>query len=455
LNFRKSEFMFLSKRHLSRRTVLRGAGVTLALPLLEAMIPAATALAQTAATPKMRMGFFYIPHGAIMGNTSHGPEMDKWTPSGAGADFTLSPILKSLEPHKRYVTSFGNLQNQAMVGGVHSLAPATWLSGMRPERGSAGASMSTTLDQVVAQHIGQNTTLPSLELASETTQQAAACSSSACFYNTTLSFRDPHSPLPVEYNPRKVFAQLFGEGDTPEERAAIANQTKSLLDRITGRTQALRRDLGAGDRVVLDNYLETVREIERRVQLASSRDLSAIEVPKAPIGELDSFGSQVDLLFDLIALAYRADLTRVASYIMVAEGTNRTYNHIGVSDSFHPVSHHANDLTRIEKLAKIQTWHMERFAAFVGKLAAIPDGDGTLLDHAMFLYGSNMSNSDRHNGHPLPTILVGGGNGTLRGGQHVAPAQPTPLANLHLTILEKVGAAQKSFGDSTGTIAGV
>ena len=186
--------MFLTKRHLSRRTVLRGAGVTLALPLLEAMIPAATALAQTAAAPKLRMGFFYIPHGAIMGNTSHGPQMDRWTPSGAGADFKLSPILKSLEPYKRYVTSFGNLQNQAMVGGVHSLAPATWLSGMRPDRASAGASMSTTLDQVVAQRIGQDTTMPSLELAAETTQQSAACSGSACFYNTTHSFRDEHSP---------------------------------------------------------------------------------------------------------------------------------------------------------------------------------------------------------------------------------------------------------------------
>ena len=446
--------MFLTKRHLSRRTVLRGAGAALALPLLDAMIPAATALAQTAAAPKLRMGFFYIPHGAIMGNTSFGPEMDRWTPSGSGAGFKLSPILKSLEPHKRYVTSFGNLQNQAMVGGVHSLAPATWLSGQKPDRGS-GASMSTTLDQVVAQHIGQSTTLPSLELASETTQQAAACSSSACYYNTTLSFRDPHSPLPVEYNPRKVFAQLFGEGDTAEERAAISSQTKSLLDRITGRTSALRRDLGAGDRVVLDNYLDTVREIERRVQMASSRDLSAIEVPTAPVGELDSFDKQVDLMFDLIALAYRADLTRVASYIMVAEGTNRTYNHIGVSDSFHPVSHHANDLDRLNKLVKIQTWHLERFAAFVGKLAAVPDGDGTLLDHAMFLYGSNMSNSDRHNGHPLPTILVGGGNGKIRGGQHIDLREPTPLANVHLTILDKINARQDHFGDSTGLIAGV
>jgi hypothetical protein len=447
--------MFLTRKHLSRRTVLRGAGVTLALPLLDAMIPAATALAQTAAVPKLRMGFFYIPHGAILGNTVHGPELDRWTPKGAGAGFTLSPILKSLEPHQRYVTSFGNLKNDAMVGGVHSLAPATWLCGVRPDKKSASASMSTTLDQIVARHIGQDTTLPSLEVASETTQQAAACSGSACFYNTTLSFRDPHSPLPMEHNPRKVFVQLFGEGDTPQERAAISDQTKSLLDRVRDRITALRRDLGAGDRAVLDNYVETVREIERRVQLATSRDLSAIDVPEAPIGELNQFGSQVDLMFDLIALAYQADLTRVASYIMVAEGTNRTYNHIGVSDAFHPVSHHANDLSRIEKLVKIQTWHIERFAAFLGKLAAVKDGDGTLLDHAMFLYGSNMSNSDRHNGHPLPTLLVGGGNGALKGSQHLELREPTPLANLHLTILDKINAKPESFGDSTGVISGV
>src|SRR5215510_11438389 len=447
--------MYLTRRHLSRRTVLRGAGVTLALPLLDAMIPAATALAQTAAVPRLRMGFFYIPHGAIMGNTVHGPEWDRWTPSGAGADFKLSLILKSLEPHKRYVTSFGNLQNQAMVGGVHSLAPATWLSGVHPDKSSRSASMSPTLDQVVAKHIGQNTTLPSLEVASETTQQAAACSGSACFYNTTLSFRDAHSPLPMEYNPRKVFVQLFGEGDTPQERAAISDQTKSLLDRVRERLNALRRDLGAGDRAVLDNYVETVREIERRVQLASSHDLSGIDVPEAPIGELNAFASQVDLMFDLIALAYQADLTRVASYIMVAEGTNCTYNHIEVSDSFHPVSHHANDLTRIDKLVKIQTWHLERFAAFVGKLAAIPDGDGTLLDHAMFLYGSNMSNSDRHNGHPLPTILVGGANGKLKGSQHIELREPTPIANVHLTILDKINARQEKFGDSTGMISDV
>jgi hypothetical protein len=256
----------------------------------------------------------------------------------------------------------------------------------------------------------------------------------------------------MEFNPRKVFTQLFGEGDTPEERDAISRQTASLLDRIRDQTRTFERDLDPGDRAILGGYMDTVREIERRIEMAASRDISGIEIPEAPIGALDSFDEQVGILFDLIALAYQADLTRVASYIMVAEGTNRTYNHIGISDSFHPVSHHANDLGRIEKLVRIQTWHMERFADFIGKLAATPDGDGSLLDQSIFLYGSNMSNSDRHNGHPLPTIVVGGGGGTFGGGRHIEPPDPTPLANVHLTLLGKAGLEQESFGDSTGTI---
>jgi hypothetical protein len=447
--------MFITKKHLSRRALLKGAGVSLALPFLDAMIPAATPLLQTAAARKLRMGFFYIPHGAIMGNTSYGPQGDKWTPSGSGADFKLSPIMKSLEPYKKYVTSFGNLKNDAMVGGVHSRAPATWLCGVKPDDKAAGASMAQTLDQAVAGQISQGTTLPSLELASETTIQVAACGSARCYYSSTLSFRDAMSPLPMEFNPRKVFIQLFGEGDNNEEREAISRQNISLLDRINDRTRALQRELDPGDRVVLDSYLNTVREIERRIERASQRDLSGVKLPAAPIGVLDSFDEQVKLFFDLITLAYRADLTRVVSYMMVSEGTNRTYNHIGVSDSFHPVSHHANDLGRIEKLVKIQSWHMERFAEFLGKLAAIPDGEGTLLDNSMFLYGSNMSNSDKHNGHPLPTILVGGGGGKLTGGRHIELPEPTPLANVHLTILRKVGVEKEKFGDSTGVISGV
>jgi hypothetical protein len=259
----------------------------------------------------------------------------------------------------------------------------------------------------------------------------------------------------MEFNPRKVFNQLFGEGDTPEEREAIAKQTSSLLDLIAERTQALQRTLGASDRVVLSEYLDTVREIERRVAKAEARDLSGVNLPDVPIGELDSFDEQVRLMFDLIALAYQANLTRVASYIMVAEGTNRTYNHIGVSDAFHPLSHHANNLERLHKLVKIQRYHMEVFADFLAKLAAIPDGEGTLLDHSMFLYGSNMSNSDRHNNYPLPNILVGGGCGALKGGQHIELPEHTTLSNLLLTVLNKAGMELPSFADSTGEIAGV
>jgi len=445
--------MFIAKKHIHRRTVLKAAGVSLALPFLDAMVPAGTVLAQTAAVPKLRTGFFYIPHGAIMGNTSHGPSLDKWTPSGSAAAFKLSPILAALEPYKKYVSSFGNLQNAATAGSVHSFTPATWLSATRPDTGAPRAHMATTLDQVIAKIIGQDTPLPSLEVAAETTVQSAAGGGG---YYSTLSFRDAESPLPMEPNPRKVFLQLFGEGDTPQERATINTRTNSLLDLILEGTKSLKGNLGNGDRAVLDGYLESVREVERRTQKAAAKDLSAFTIPEAPVGELDSFAEQVTLMFDLVALAYQADLTRVASYIMAAEGTNRTYNHIGIPDSFHPVSHHANDLTRIEKLAKIQTWHLEQFASFVKKMAETPDGQGSLLDHSIFMYGSNMSNSDRHDNYPEPNIVVGGGNGKMRlGGQHLVLPERTPIANLHLTLLQKVGVERDTFGDSTGTIADV
>jgi len=445
--------MFITKKHIPRRTVLKGAGVSLALPLLDAMAPAATALAQTAAAPKMRTGFFYIPHGAIMHNTSHGPAMDKWTPSGAGADFKLSPILAPLEPYKKYVTSFANLENAAAAGSVHSLNPATWLSATRPDTGRGRAHMAATLDQVIAKAIGQDTPLPSLEVSSETIVQSAAGGGGPY---TTLSFRDAESPLPMEYNPRKVFLQLFGEGDTPEERAFIRNQTHSILDLIRDRTKNLQSKLGNADRAVLDGYLETVREIERRAEKAATSNVSSLKIPNAPVGELENFGEQVKLMFDLIALAFRADLTRVVSYIMAAEGTDRTYNHIGVPDAFHPVSHHANDLERINKLVKIQTWHVEKFAEFLAAMATTPDGDGTLLDHSIFMYGSNMSNSDLHNNYPVPNIIVGGGAGKVKtGGQHITLPERTPIANPHLTLLQKVGVERDKFGDSTGVISGV
>jgi hypothetical protein len=249
---------------------------------------------------------------------------------------------------------------------------------------------------------------------------------------------------------------LFGEGDTPQERASISHQTNSILDMMLDRTKQLQGQLGPGDRSALDGYLESVREIERRTQMAASKSTGSLKIPDAPVGELEDFAAQVKLMFDLLALAYQADLTRVASYIMVSEGTNRTYNHIGVPDSFHPVSHHANDIDRINKLVKIQTWHMEQFAAFIKKLADTPDGQGTLLDHSIFMYGSNMSNSDLHNNYPEPNILVGGGNGKIKlVGQHIVLPERTPIANLHLTILQKAGVERDKFGDSTGVIAGV
>src|SRR6201987_5562438 len=251
--------MFITKKHIARRTVLKAAGVKLALPFLEAMVPAATALAQTAAVPKMRTAFFYIPHGAIMGNTAHGPAMDKWTPSGAGADFKLSPILSSLEPYKKYVSSFGNLENAATAGSVHTFSPGTWLSATRPDTGGPRAHMATTLDQVLSKVISQDTPLPSLELASETTNQVAAGGGGPY---TTLSFRDADSPMPMEYNPRKVFLELFGDGDTPQERASINHQTTSLLDLVMDRTRTLQGQLGPSDRATLDGYLDSVREIE-------------------------------------------------------------------------------------------------------------------------------------------------------------------------------------------------
>src|SRR5580692_6870903 len=447
--------VFLTKKHLSRRTFLRGSGVALALPFLDAMVPAATALAQTAAAPKTRAGFFYLPHGAIMNNTPFGKDVDAWTSSGTGADFKLGHTVAPLEPVKNYVTTFENIENLAAGGSVHTLNPATWLSCVRPDTAAKGASMAITLDQVIAQHLGQKTALPSLEVASETTIQVAACGGAGCYYASTTSYAGPNSPLPMEYNPRKVFIQLMGEGDTAAERDALLRKNSSILDMINDRAKALNNDLGAGDRVKLEEYLDTVRELERRVTVAGARDLKGVTVPDAPVGELDDFDKQVRLMFDLLALAYQADLTRVASFVMVSEGTNRTYNFVGVPDSFHPVSHHSNDKERIRRLTVIQRYHMERFADFLKKLADTKEGDGSILDHSLFLYGSNMSNSNQHDNYPLPAVLVGGANGRHVGGKNVTPAAHTPLANLHLTILNKVGIKQTSFGNSTGVLSDV
>jgi len=444
---------FLTKKHLSRRTLLRGGVAAVGLPFLDAMVPAGTALAQTAASPKTRAGFFYLPHGAIMNNTPFGKEVDAWTSSGSGDSFELGHILKPLEPLKSYVTTFENLENKAAAGSVHTLNPATWLSCVRPDTSLKTPNLATTLDQVIARKLGQETALPSLEVSSETTIQVAA--GNGGFYSVTTCYAAPNKPLPMEFNPRKVFVQLMGEGDTAEEREALLRKNTSILDMIADRTQTLRSRLGPADQARLSDYLDTVREIERRLAMASQRDLSDVDVPDAPVGVLEDFDAQVKMMFDLIALAYQADLTRVATYVMVAEGTDRTYNHVGVPDSFHPVSHHSNLRDRIEKLIVIQRYHLERFAEFVEKLAATPDGDGSILDHSLFLYGSNMSNSNAHDNYPVPEVLVGGANGAHVGGKNVTLPERTPLANLHLTILDKLGIPQESFGDSTGVLSEV
>jgi hypothetical protein len=447
--------IFLTKKHLSRRTFLRAGSVALALPFMDAMVPAATPLANTAAAPKTRAGFFYIPHGAIMNNTPFGKEVDFWTSSGKGADFTLGKTLASLEPFKNYVTTFDNLVNEASLGSVHTLNPATWLSCVRPDTAAKGASMSVTLDQVIARHLGQKTALPSLEICSETTIQVAACGGAGCYYASTTSYSGPNTPLPMEYNPRKVFIQLMGEGDTAAERTALLRENSSILDMINDRAKSLHNELGAGDQARLEGYLDTIRELERRVTVAETRDLKGVTVPDAPVGELEDFDKQVRLMFDLLALAFQADLTRIASYVMVSEGTNRTYNFVGVPDSFHPVSHHSNDKERIRRLQVIERYHMERFADFLKKMADAKEGEGSILDHSLFLYGSNMSNSNQHDNYPLPEILVGGANGKHVGGKNVTPPPRTPLANLHLTILDKLGIQQPKFANSTGLISDV
>ena len=444
---------FLTKKHLSRRTFLRGASVAVGLPFLDAMVPAGTALAATAAAPKTRAGFFYLPHGAIMNNTIYGKEVDVWSSTGKGDDYKLGATVSPLEPFKRYLTTFDNIENIVALGSVHTLNPATWLSCVRPDTSSKTASLATTLDQVIAQRIGQQTTLPSLELAAETTVQIAAGNGS--FYAVTTSYSAPNRPLPMEYNPRKVFIQLMGEGDTAAERDALLRKNGSILDMISDRTQSLKRDLGPGDQRALSDYLDTVRELERRVTMASKRDLTGVTVPDAPVGEFEDFDKQLTMMFDLIALAYQADLTRVATYVMAAEGTDRAYPNLKVAGGFHPTSHHANQRERIAELSRIQRFHMQRFADFIKKLAATQEGDGSILDHSLFLYGSNMSNSNAHDNYPLPTLLLGGANGKHTGGKNLILPERTPLANVQLTLLDKLGISLPSHGNSTGLLSGV
>jgi len=390
------------------------------------------------------MGFLYLPHGAIM---------EQWTPAAEGAGFELTPILKPLAPFQKMTTVVSGLENKgAIAPPVHALSPGTWLSCVTPPEGQEPHG-AVTVDQIAAAHLGQDTPLPSLEVATEGRGgNGGACDRNyGCSYGATISFRTPTTPLPMESDPRKLFERLFGQGDTPQERKAIAKQYTSLLDLVTSEAADLRKTLDAADRSRLGDYLESVREIERRLQKMEEHDLTNLDLPEVPIGS--TFDQRLTLMFDMIALAYQANLTRVFTFMMAGEGSNQTYNHVGVADAFHPLSHHQNDKTRKEKLVKIQTYHTQTFANFLKKLAAMPDGDGSVLDHSILLYGSNMSNSNAHNHFPLPTLVVGGGCGKIKGGQHLKYPDQTTLANLLLTLLDRAGVPTDKVGKSTSKMS--
>jgi hypothetical protein len=433
--------MFITKKHIPRRAVLKGLGTAMALPLLDAMIPARTALAQTAANPTPHMGFIYFPHGAIM---------NQWTPTTEGSGFELSPILKPLAPFKKMLTVVSGLENKPAISpAVHAITPGTWLSCVHP-RASQDPYGGPTVDQIAASHIGQDTPLPSIEVCTEGRGGGGSCDRDfGCSYAGTISFRTPNTPLPMEADPRKLFQRLFGQGDTADERKKLTKQYSSILDLVSTEASDLQRSLGPQDRSMLSDYLDTVREIERRVQKMEAHDLSHVDVPNAPAGTPANFEQHIGLMFDLVALAYQANMTRVFSFMMAAEVSGLTYNQIGVPDAFHPLSHHNNEQAKMDKLVKIQTYHTDILAKFLTKLQKMPDGDGTMLDHSIILYGSNMSNSNAHNHYPLPTALVGGWN-KLKGDQHLKYPDQTPLANMLLTVLDRAGIPMEAFGDSSG-----
>ncbi|MEJ0039754.1 MAG: DUF1552 domain-containing protein [Gammaproteobacteria bacterium] len=440
--------MFITKKHISRRTVLRGVGAAIALPLLDAMIPASTAIAKTAAKATPRLAFIYFPHGAIM---------EKWTPEGEGANWELSPILSPLKDFKKQLTVISGLGNRpGESGAVHAIVPATWLSCVHPKMGQE-PHMAPTCDQIAALAIGQDTPLPSLEIATESQGGGGSCDRDyGCNYSGTISYRSVSTPLPMEYNPRKLFQRLFGRGDTPDERKQLVQQYNSVLDMVADDAASLQSRLGPRDKALLGDYLDTVRELERRVQKTEAQDLSKLKLPQVPVGIPENFDQHLNLMFDMSALAWQGNLTRIVNYMMAAEVSGRTYNNVGVPDAFHAVSHHANDPVKKDKLVRIQTYHTTVLAKWLKKLAETPDGEaGSMLDNSIILYGSNMSNSDRHNQFPLPTALIGGGCGKLKGNQHLRYPDHTPLANVLLTVLERAGVSAETIGDSTGKLVEV
>ena len=436
--------MFISKKHLSRRTVLRGLGAAVSLPLLDAMVPAATAQSKTAAKPVPRMGFIYVPHGSVL---------DRWSPTTTGTDFELPQILKPLTPFKSHLTVVSGLRNKAAESPTpHAITAGTWLGCVAPAPQQATLA-GTSVDQLAVPYIGQNTPFPSLELS---TEPGTTCDPTfGCSYGHTIAFRTPTQALPMEYNPRKVFYQLFGQGDNAQERTAIVGETKSILDAVLGDAASLESQLGSSDRAMVSAYLDSLREIERRIQNTEKSNLSKIDLPDAPIGVPNDFNEHLNLMFDLLAVSYQANLTRIFTFMMGKEVSMRTFNNVGVPDAFHPLSHHGNSPANLDRLSKVFAYHSEVLARFVKKLSETPDGDGSLLDHSIILYGGNMSDSNRHNHDPLPSAVIGRGYGKIKGGQHLSYPQSTPLANLMLTLLDRAGVPVDKIGDSNAVMAEV
>jgi hypothetical protein len=440
--------MFITRKHIPRRTFLRGMGVTLALPLLDSMIPASTVLAQTAGARTPRVGFIYVPHGAIM---------SQWTPATEGAGFEFTPILKPLEAFRDHVNVISGLGHKAAdTTAVHSLSPTTWLSGVRPKATQGvDAFAGVTADQIAAQAIGQDTVLPSMELASEDhSGLIGSCDRDyGCIYMNTLSWRTPTTPMPMEINPRKVFERMFGQGASVAERRARIQEDRSILDAITREATSLQLQLGPSDRRTMTQYLENIREIERRIQRAEeTAGDEALELPTRPAGVPFDFEEHVRLMYDLMVVAYQANVSRVITFMVSREVSNRTYTQVGVTDGHHAISHHQNRAEKMEKNVRIQTFNAGMFAEFVQKMKSTPDGDGSLLDNSVLLYGSNMSNSNAHDHFPLPNLVVGGAAGRMQGGRHLRYPDHTPMTNLLVSVLDKAGVRQETLGDSTGPL---
>jgi hypothetical protein len=437
--------MFVTKRSLSRRTILRGMGVTVALPLLEAMVPALTAIAQTPARPRTRFGAVYFPNGAIV---------EQWIPEQVGTGFEFKPILKPLESFKDSLVVVTNLtrSHPGSQVGDHAVSAAGFLTGVWPKRTEAeDVFANTTIDQIVAQQIGQDTPFPSIELATEDfTGYVGACSPGFnCAYLNTISWRTPSTPLPMDINPRVVFERLFGGDGTAAQRAERRRDERSLLDSISEEAGRLNGVLGPRDRVRLSEYLDNLREIERRIERAEAH--AAVDVDfEAPVGVPDSFEEHVGLMFDLLAVAYQADVTRVFTFMLSRELSQRTYPQIGVTEQHHSVSHHGNDPQKIAQNVKVNTYHATLFARFLEKLRSTPDGDGSVLDHSLIFYGGGMGNPNPHASDPLPVIGVGGGVG--KGHRHIKLPTRTPVGNLWLAVAKKYGSDMASFGDSMGSV---